>query len=85
LHLVGDLFELWEQNEELGELLDRAGNCVLLEWQQCYGSVREENDVKRQQAYLSNSCVLHGQTLVSRTNNQWYITQGTQIMQCFQN
>jgi hypothetical protein len=66
-----------KQNEKLGEILDRAGKNIMLEWQQCYGSVREQNDVNRQQAYLSNSCVLHGQPLILGTNSQWYITQGT--------
>lgn len=74
-----------KQNAKLGELLDRAGNNIILEWQKCYGSVREQYDVSRQQAYLSNSCVLHGQTLVSRTNSQWHITQGAQIVRCVQN
>lgn len=74
-----------KQNEKLEELSERAGKNIMLEWQQCYGSVREQNDINRQQAYLGNSYVLHGQTLVSRTNSHWHITEGTKIMQCFQN
>jgi hypothetical protein len=66
-----------KQNVKLGELLDRAGKNIMLEWQQCCGSVRGQNDVNRQQAYLSNSCVLRGQALVSSTNSHWYITHGT--------